>query len=189
VPRPDPEFDNLMERVRVGNPDAIQELFQRYGHHVLLVVRRKLGQDLRRLYDSTDFLQSVWGSFFAEPGEEYRFTTPEALMQYLVRMAHGKVVDAYRQRLGNQKAGLASEQPLEEIEEEELPRGRTTPSQVAIANEDWERLTDGLSERDRAVLEMLRQGHTHAEVAERLGMHPKMVQRLLTRLNNRIKPS
>jgi RNA polymerase sigma factor (sigma-70 family) len=189
MPTPDPDFDEMMARVRAGCPEAIQQLFQRYGHHVRLVVRRKLGHELRRLYDSTDFLQSVWGSFFANPGEEYHFASPEALLGYLVRMAHGKIVDAYRRRKENLKGGGAREESLEDLEEESRLRGpQATPSQLAIAKEYWERLRDGLSERDHQILDMLRQGHTHVEIAERLGVHPKMVQRLITKLTGRIEP-
>jgi RNA polymerase sigma factor (sigma-70 family) len=187
--RPDPDFDQMMDRVRAGCPEAIAQLFQRYGHHVRLVVRRRLGHELRRLYDSTDFLQSVWGSFFASPGEDYRFATPEALLLYLVRMAQGKIVDAYRRRVEAQKGGAGRVQSLEDLEEDARPHGpQATPSQLAIAKEHWERLRAGLSDRESQILEMLHQGHSHVEISRRLGVSPKMVQRLLTKLDRRNEP-
>ena len=60
-----------------------------------------------------------------------------------------------------------------------------TPSQVAIANERWERLVDGQPDRYRLVLDMLRLGHTHEEIAERTGLHRKVIQRLLHKMAQR----
>src|SRR5437870_4945509 len=41
------EFKNLMQRVRDGSEDAARELLDRYGEHILRVVRRKLSRELR----------------------------------------------------------------------------------------------------------------------------------------------
>ena len=58
-----------------------------------------------------------------------------------------------------------------------------TPSQVAVANEEWERLLEGQPAHYRLALELLRRGHTHAETAARLGLNPKQIQRLVQKLN------
>jgi hypothetical protein len=60
-----------------------------------------------------------------------------------------------------------------------------TPSQVAIANEHWERLLEGQPEKCRLKLEMLREGHSRAEIAERTGLHPKVIQRWLRKMAQR----
>src|SRR5262245_7651335 len=94
------EFEALMHRVRAGSPGAADELFERYGNSVRRVVRRWLHQPLRRHYDSTDFEQSVWASFFQGPADHGIFPTPEDLVAFLSRIAYNKVVDATRKRLG-----------------------------------------------------------------------------------------
>src|SRR5688572_23874581 len=61
------DFSTLMQCVREGSADATKELLDRYGPHVLRVVRRKLNRKLRPKFDSVDFVQDVWASFFTTP--------------------------------------------------------------------------------------------------------------------------
>lgn len=69
-------FASLMQRVREGSQDAAHELFQQYGPHILRIVRRKLHKTMRSKYDSSDFVQAVWASFFAIEPAQYHFEAP-----------------------------------------------------------------------------------------------------------------
>jgi RNA polymerase sigma factor (sigma-70 family) len=180
------EFEQLMERVRAGCPDAAQALYDRFSDAVRRVVRRNLAQRLRRQYDSTDFTQSVWASFFMVPAEQFTFANPESLVAFLSRVAYNKVTDATRQRMGTQKNDLQRETeldspgphdqtPLAEV----LPAPTATPSQYVMAEERWQRLLDAHPPGHQRVLEMLRQGHSHVEITHSLGVHPKVIQRLV----------
>jgi RNA polymerase sigma factor (sigma-70 family) len=180
------DFSRLMERVRAGCSDAARELFDRYGGHVRRVVRRKLHQRLRPQFDSTDFTQAVWASFFATPQERFAFDTPDALVAFLAGMAFNKVAEAYRNRVQAAKRDLRREQPLTGGTDDDAlgphdPR-QPRPSQVAVANEAWERLQEGLPATYRLALELLRRGHTQTEAAARVGLNPKTLQRLLQKL-------
>src|SRR5205823_10333892 len=93
------DFEALMGRVRAGCPRAAQEVFDRYSDAVRRVVRRVLRDRLRAKYDSTDFVQSVWASFFLTPPERYNFDTPQQLVNFLSKVAFHKVVDEGRRRL------------------------------------------------------------------------------------------
>ena len=73
------EFLRLIEEVRAGSEDAIRELVDIYGHHVYRIVRYRLNRELRSQYDSQDFCQSVWASFFANRDAIIRFKRPEEL--------------------------------------------------------------------------------------------------------------
>jgi RNA polymerase sigma factor (sigma-70 family) len=191
------EFEVLMERVRAGQPDAARELFDRYNGHVRLVVRRALQRRLRSQYDSMDFTQSVWACFFQVPADRFSFNSPEALVAFLSRVAYNKVVDTTRHRLNTRKNGLAHEQPLNDLLSEgpevdpgpdltnEVPARVPTPSQVAIAAERWEGMLKGQPPEYQRALHMLRQGHSHREVADVLHIHPKMLQRILQQLRPR----
>src|SRR5262245_41197954 len=70
----------LLERIRAGDEVAARELLARYEAQVRLVVRRQLPKLLRSRFDSLDFLQSVWASFFRRmtAGHE-RFEDPRYL--------------------------------------------------------------------------------------------------------------
>lgn len=180
------EFVELMARVRTGSQEAMTELCRRYGGHLRRVVRRKLSQRLRGQFDSLDFTQDVWVSFVAVPAEQYTFDTPEQLVLFLSRVACNKVVDAYRQRLG---AGKRIEQQEPTPESIPVPASREpTPSQAFLADERWERILDGLTPAQREVVDLLRQGHTHHEISEQLGLHVKEIQRLVRKLSKRLEP-
>src|SRR5262245_50351321 len=107
------ELRDLMERLRQGSSEAAQELFETYGPHVLRVVRRKLDKKLRAKFDSTDFEQAVWASFFIYPTHGYHFEQPEELIAFLANLAHNKLVDALRQRYRTEKYNVNRERSLE----------------------------------------------------------------------------
>jgi DNA-directed RNA polymerase specialized sigma24 family protein len=185
---PQDEFQALMERVRAGCPDAAREMHDLYSDPIRRMVRRRLHQRMRSQYDSIDFLQDVWASFFHTSLEKCAFATPAALVAFLADLAQNKVVDEWRRRLRGQKYNLNGERSLasprrdEKQERLDPPQRGPTPSQVAIAKEHWERLVDGQPDPYRLMLDMLRQGHTHLEIAEKTGLHPKMIQRLLHKI-------
>src|SRR5581483_11639550 len=106
-------FDDLMRRLRDGSEDAARELLHRYGDAILRVVRRKLSRELRSKFDSVDFVQAVWASFFTGTPRQRRFDHPQALMAFLVTLAQNKVIDAVRQRMQTQKHNVNRERPLD----------------------------------------------------------------------------
>ena len=179
------EFRELMERLQGGSEEAARELFERYGPHIIRVVRRRLDKKLRPKFDSADFLQSVWASFFAGRGKKPTFDRPEALVAFLVSLARNKVVDKFRQRVHTQKYNVARERSLESStagQARALAGRQPTPSQVAMANERWEQLLEGQPAHYRQILVLLRQGHTHQQIAAALGLNEKTVRRLLLKL-------
>src|SRR4051812_332701 len=93
------EFAILMEKLRNQTEGAAEELIERYGPAVVRVVRRRLRKGLRSKFDSMDFVQSVWATFFATPAQQFDFDDPESLIKFLTKVARHKVVDAVRERL------------------------------------------------------------------------------------------
>lgn len=185
---PDPQFEDLLRRVRSGCSDAACELFERYHDVIRNVVRQRLHRRLRSQFDSLDFVQSAWASFIQVPLDRYQFDSPQQLVGFLSRIAYSKIIDAFRQKVHAAKYGSGRERlvppgPAEAPDQLDVANPRQpTPSQVAIADEHWERLMEGQPPQVCQVLEMLRDGHTHHEIAERLQLHPKMIQRLLGKL-------
>jgi RNA polymerase sigma factor (sigma-70 family) len=188
---PTNEFELLMQRVRSGCPKAAQELFDLYGAKVSIMVRRVLDRRLRRRYDSDDFAQSVWLSFFRTAPGKYTFTTPQALIAFLSRIAYHKVLDTNRRQLETQKQALGREVRLEPGPRgsaeglDRLPARVPTPSQVAMAAERWENMLAGQPPEYQQAMDLLRQGHSQVEVAARLGMNPRLLQRILERLRRK----
>jgi RNA polymerase sigma-70 factor (ECF subfamily) len=179
------DFRALMQRLRAGEEDAARELLARYGEHILRVVRRKLHKQLRSKFDSIDFVQAVWASFFADAPEKYTFDHPRALMAFLATLAQNKVVEAVRQRMQRMKYNVNRERQLEVVEAgigNTLVGRDPSPSQVAVAQDEWARMIDELPTRYQRLLVLLRDGHTQKEIAAELGVNEKTVRRLLEKL-------
>jgi RNA polymerase sigma-70 factor (ECF subfamily) len=180
------EFNDLMQRLRQGDEGAARELLDSYGDHILRVVRRRLNKKMRSKFDSVDFVQAVWASFFAKVHGNAAFDQPEKLLAYLVNMAQNKVIDAVRQRLKTQKHNLNREHALDGSVAPQaagVAARDPTPSQVAVANDEWCRLLADLPACYQSMLVLLREGHTQKDVARELGVNEKTVRRWLEKLN------
>lgn len=185
------DFLDLMRRIREGDEPAARELYEHYGRHILRVIRRRLHQPLRSRFDSTDFAQSVWTSFFAGATQTCHFDSPQALVAYLEKMAFHKVSGAYRNGVRAAKRDRTRERSLDEplVEGAEgaphayLASPSPTPSQEAVARESWDRLMEGQPVVIRRILTLRREGHTYEEIADILETTTKTIQRLLRRLH------
>src|SRR3954447_12122668 len=106
------DLREVLARIRGGDEEAARELLRRHEAQVRLVVRRQLPRLLRSRFDSLDFLQSVWGSFFRrmQAGPE-EFEDPENLVAFLARSAKNKVIDEYR-RASSLKQDVRLEESL-----------------------------------------------------------------------------
>ena len=74
----DDEFRSLIRRVRGGSEEAAWELVREYGEAIRRAVRRALHVSLRPKFDSLDFVQIVWKSFFRARTID-RFESPQDL--------------------------------------------------------------------------------------------------------------
>ncbi len=106
------EFSELMKRVADGSEDAAWTLVERYGDRLLRAVRRSLPDGLRSKFDSVDFVQLVWASFFRVRGSSSRYGDPQELVAVLMQMARNKVAMEIRHR-ATQKHDFRRERRLE----------------------------------------------------------------------------
>jgi RNA polymerase sigma factor (sigma-70 family) len=175
------EFPRLVERLRAGDPAAADALYRRYGPFLRAAVRRQLHPRLRTRYDSLDFVQDVWASFLALPAGRYTFATADALLEFLSRVAYYKTVEGFRRRFETQRDNVNREVPLEG-RIKALGSGDPTPSQYAVAGEELDRLLSGLPPGYRVIVERLREGYTHEDIARMAGVSRSTVERVIRRL-------
>ena len=181
------DIAGFLRRIAAGDQDAARELLTRYEAEVRLVVRRQLPRLLRSRFDSLDFLQSVWGSFFRKvKGGPAEFEDSRHLVAFLARAAKNKVIDEYR-RAGSRKGDMHREEPLwvDGDSPRDLPAAGDTPSQVAEAHEAFTHLRDLLPEDRHALLELKAQGLSSKDIGERLKISERTVQRVLEDLRRR----
>jgi RNA polymerase sigma-70 factor (ECF subfamily) len=181
---------DLLARIREGDDDAAHELLRRYEPRVRLVVRRQLPRLLRSRFDSIDFLQSVWGSFFQKirsgPNDLHE---EKNLVAFLAWAARNKVIDQYR-RAATQRHNIHREAALrvDGGPGGEIAGRDETPSQVAQARETFGRLRELLPENRRVILELKAAGFSSREIGERIGVSERTIQRVLDDLRRRSEP-
>ena len=183
------ELTDFLRRIHAGDDGAARELLSRYEAEVRLVVRRQLPRLLRSRFDSLDFLQSVWGSFFRRmrtaPTE---FEDSRHLVAFLARAAKNKVIDEYR-RAASRKHNMHREEPLwlDGRRPRDVPDPIDSPSEVAQAHEVLVRLRELMPEERRTILELKAQGLSSKDIGERLGISERTVQRVLEELRRRME--
>ena len=187
--RQDTELQALLQGLRDGSPEAARAFDERYGEFLLRVIRRRLEQCLRSRFDSIDFRQDVYASFFRELPAADAFPTSKALITYLARMAQNKVFNALRQHLGPRRSpdesarsldGSARMEALQQIAPE------PSASEVFMAEERVFNLTRGKPAKYERIVGLARIGFSQSEIAQRLGLHIKVVRRALESLERKV---
>jgi RNA polymerase sigma factor (sigma-70 family) len=180
----DTEFAELMRRVAGGDQEASRALFDRYGGHILRVVRRRLNGGLRVRYDSSDFMQDVWKSFFVTEARRRVFSDPAHLVRFLANMACHKVADGYRRQTAGRRHAARPEHSFDSVAAHP-PAKDPTPSRCASAKEELDRLMRNRPTIDRQVAALLGEGDSHTEVAKKLDINVRTVRRIIRRLATR----
>jgi RNA polymerase sigma factor (sigma-70 family) len=180
------ELRRFIARIRDGDQDAARELLLRYEPKIRLVVRRQLPRLLRSRFDSQDFVQSIWGSFFrrmtANPSE---LEDPKSLIAILVQAARHKVIDEYRRASGPKRDVRREESIWDGARPREITDLADSPSEVAEASEALGRLRALLPADRRMVLDLKAAGLSTKEIAGQVGLSERTVRRVIEDLRRR----
>lgn len=177
----DRKFANLMQRVLAGCKESAVALHEEYGPHILRAVRRRLHDKLRPKFDSCDFVQDVWASFFTQLPKRMNFGAPEDLVAFLSRMASNKVAEEHRNRLLRQKRNINRETPLDVGTVNPIDKYQATPSEEMMGKEAWDQLLEKLPVVHRRVVILLREGKSPTRISQDLDISVKTVYRIIRR--------
>jgi RNA polymerase sigma factor (sigma-70 family) len=181
---------SLLQNMTAGDESAAEAFLRDYGPLVLRAVRFRLSEKLRRDFESVDLVQAVWQSFFGSRRRLEDFQDPKAFCAFLVRMAERKVQMAARKESRLKRGGTRRQQFDSTIMDSPCMAGReSTPSQLAIAAETWDRLIGQLSARDQKILCLRNLGFSRLEIAEKLSIADSTVRRVLDQLKSVIGKS
>jgi RNA polymerase sigma factor (sigma-70 family) len=173
-------LDNLLADLCSGDPAAAERVFLAYEPYLRKAVRRHLPDPLRAKFDSADIIQSVWADVirgFREAG--WQFTDADHLRGFLFVATRNRLIDRLRQHQG----AAEREEPLGEDDHHHLlPSPEPGPSEVAEAGDLWDRIVAHCPPEHRPILGLKRQGYSLAEIAERTGLHPDSIRRILRTL-------
>src|SRR3954454_3382654 len=173
-------LDHLLAQLCSGDAAAAEQIFLAYEPYLRRAIRRHLSAPLRAKFDSADIVQSTWADVlrgFREAG--WRFIDADHLRGFLFIATRNRLIDRIRQ---HQKAVEREERLGEGDEQHFLPSPQPRPSEVAQAGDLWERILTLCPPEHRPILGLRRQGYSLAEIAERTGLHPDSVLRILRTL-------
>jgi DNA-directed RNA polymerase specialized sigma24 family protein len=180
-------FADFMRRIRAGDEQAAAEMVRRYEPLIRREVRLSLeDRRLARVFDSMDICQSVLKSFFVRTAAgQYDLDTPAQLQRLLVTMARHKLASAARgqrrQRRDQRRAAAGGAEQLDGVAD-----GAPTPSQVVAGKELLERFRQALSEEERQLADLRREGLAWADIAARLGGNAQARRMQLVRAVERV---
>jgi DNA-directed RNA polymerase specialized sigma24 family protein len=181
----DENFIDLMARAKSGDTAAIRVFLSRFEWEVQVMVRAQLPKKLRIRFDSMDFAQAVWQSFFSD----LRTKTPEFenvhhLRAFLKKMVWNKVHEQHRRLTKTEKCDLRREERLYiRRGDREVPREvvspEPSPSQTVQAHDRLMQLTAGRGPGEVAVIRLRHLGLTIDEIAARTGFNERTVRRFI----------
>src|SRR5262245_56680192 len=168
----------LLERVQVGDKEALNELYNRYVLRVLAAVRARLGAELRGKLESWDIVQDALLASLKNV-QSFDQASEGAFLNWLATVVENRIrdhLDYFRAEkrdhlLEKPLAGRSAESsvPLDIPERSCAP----TPSQVLVLTEDLARLEkamDQLPEQSRELIVAVKiEGLTYQEIAQAQG--------------------
>ena len=181
----DSQFQELILRICDGSDEAMLEFVEAYGAHMHRYVRKKLNEQFpqRVRFDTQDFVQMVWVSFFTDRETIARFKTSNELVWHLVAMARNKIVSEFRHSEAGRGGDIRRTRSLSSIEDGSEPLSKdATPSHVVVARDELQRLLNRGTPRDRQIIELRLSGKTFEEVGNELGIDERTARRAISRL-------
>ncbi|MBL8815606.1 MAG: sigma-70 family RNA polymerase sigma factor [Planctomyces sp.] len=179
-------FSSLIALLRSGSQEAAEALHRSLSPIVVRTIRRKMNRSIRGGYDSQDFTQAVWASFFGHLSQIDRFENREELVRFLTTVASNKVIDAGRRALVRKdQSNGAAVAPSQVLVDHRRHVSEPTPSQYAVAQERWDMLNEDQLPETQAVLRLLKQGFKQCEIASQLGISDRRIRRVITSLSQK----
>jgi RNA polymerase sigma-70 factor (ECF subfamily) len=139
-----------------------------------------LPQRVRVKFDSIDIVQSVWADVLdGFRGAGWRFADTAHLRAFLVQVTRNRFIDHVR----HHQRALQLEQSLAGTNPDLLPpSAQPRPSEIAQADDLWEKMLALCPPAHHELLKLKRQGLALAEIAARTGLHEDSVRRILRKL-------
>jgi DNA-directed RNA polymerase specialized sigma24 family protein len=172
-------------RLKAGDTDAVRHLWDRYFARLVGLARVHLGRLPRRIADEEDVALSAFHSFCQAIDRQQfaRLDDRSDLWQVLVTLMYRKVVH-YRRHLLRQKRGGIDRQPLDgddaELALAAVADRDAEPLLAALIVEQFDDLMKQLADDTLRAVAILRlEGHTNDEIAGRLDISRRSVERKL----------
>jgi RNA polymerase sigma-70 factor (ECF subfamily) len=165
------------------------EIFHRFAHRLMGLVRSRLDSLLRPKVDPEDLLQSVFRSFFvgAREGQlDLRdWDSLWGLLTVITLRKCGRRIDYFRAARRDVRREIATP-PAEEADRPgwEVVCREPSPDEAAVLAETLEHLLRKLDDRGRQIVRLRLQGFTTPEISAQVGCTERTVQRALEQVKH-----
>lgn len=187
------DVSDLLARAKSGDESAAREFLEHFEKEVRVMVRNRLPKQLRTRFDSMDFVQAVWQSFFADlRGGEWDFENIQHLRGFLAGLARNKIYEEHRRLTRTAKHAIHREQRLytrrgnHEVAIDVVSPD-PSPSKATQASERLALLVAGRPPEEVQVIILRHQGLTFDEIAERTGISDRSVRRIIENARRRME--
>jgi RNA polymerase sigma factor (sigma-70 family) len=178
-------LDQLLAGLNSSDPAVAEQVFRTYEPHLRMLVRRELRAALRRKFDSSDVVQSVWADLIEGVRQRaWRFADAGHLQAFLIRLTRHRLIDLCRK---HRQAVAREERLADHPVTHEMESAGPKPSEVARRNELWDRILALCPPEHHELLRLKLNGRSHAEIAAQTGLHPNSVRRILASLAERVE--
>ncbi len=192
MPQTEDDWPDLIQGLRQGNRQIVQQFCEQYGAMLHQVAEKHLVGPVRRRVGPEDVVQSACRTFLrrAQAGE-FQLADSEALWRLLCAITLTKVREQVRFHR-RRKRGVDQEVQLEA---ESLPGSGhfepvapgPSPAEAAAFADQFQQLMASLDDEERQLVDLKLQQYTNDEVAEHLGCSERTVRRILKRVQDRLE--
>lgn len=182
--RPEPTVE-LMQRLRSGDPQAAQVVFDRYARELIRVAEQHLSRKLAGRVDGEDVVQSVFRTFFRRSTDgEFDINATDQLWRLLLTITLRKVRTKSRFHTAEMRdAGAEADGDAGLFE---IAARNPGPEDAVIFVDQIEAVLRGLPALYAQLLDLRLQGCTPTEIATRLKVSRQTVHRVLNLLQQRL---
>ncbi len=183
----DAEFADLMKSTRSGDQDAAMKLVREYEPEIRRAARLRLTDPkLRRIIDSVDICQSVFGRFFRSATDgSFDLERPEQLLVLLTTMTRNRIIDEHRKQTAAKRAGGGD--MIDTTDVSQLVADTPGPRTAAAAKEMLSEIRSRLSIDELEIADRRNTGQSWDEIAQDLGDTPESLRKRLERALKRVR--
>ncbi|HET6884221.1 MAG TPA: sigma-70 family RNA polymerase sigma factor [Pirellulales bacterium] len=170
-------LESLLEQLPSGDPRVVAQIFVNLAPGLRALVRRRFPSSLRPKLDSEDVVLSVWTDVLdGLRSGRWSFRDAAHLRAFLNTAARNRLIDRQRQH----RAAMERERQLSVEDRDALAvESGARPSATVRADDLWQQLLALCPPAHHELLRLKHQGLPLSEIAQRTGLHPSSVRRIL----------
>ena len=174
---------SLLVRFQAGEDDAATALYTRYAERLMTLAHRNAGDDLSARVDAEDIVQSVFRTFFRRVSDgHYLIPEGEELWKLLLVIALNKV----RMIAEHHRAAKRDISQTRSIGQQEFANRADATEVLRMTIDD---ILVTLPEPHQQVVHARIDGYEIAEIAQRVALSRRSVERILQSFRKRLRTS